>query len=84
MRSRNFAGTLVAVPVEGFSNRLFHHFRNGSRAPKVALTLLVHASRQMAGAGLTVLGLAFCRQAKSLLRAFVCLLFGHIALPSFP
>jgi hypothetical protein len=68
---------LVAVPIEGDGNLLFHWRRQRTRAAQVAATLVGDPVSQVARAGFPMHGLTTRRQAKSLLGAFVGLHFGH-------
>ena len=74
---RALSNELVAVSVQGDTDRVFHAFRDCCRAAQISFALLRHAGLQMAGTRMTMLCLALSRQAESLLSAFVRLLFGH-------
>ncbi len=68
---------LISVARQCFLNHLRVAVGRHGRAAEVALALLAHATGQMAGASLAVLGLAFGGKTKALLGAFVGLLLGH-------
>jgi hypothetical protein len=69
--------TLVAIAVQSPSDRLQNGFIDGLGAAQVSLSLVFHPIRQMAGARLSVHGLALGGQSKTLLGAFVSFLLGH-------
>jgi hypothetical protein len=72
---------LVAVSVEGSGDAFDHAGAERVGAAEFADTFLILARGEMARAGGSVFHLAVGREAEALLRAFVCLLLGHIRVP---
>src|SRR5215218_9103513 len=72
---------LVAVSVEGAGDALDHAGLQRVGAAEFADPLLVLTRGKVARAGGAVLHLAASGEAESLLRAFMCLLLGHIRVP---
>ena len=68
---------LVAVVTQRILDLTFHALGQDACPTQVAFALLGHTSLQVAGARLSMLGVALGRQAKSLFGAFVGLLLGH-------
>ena len=73
--------SLVAVSVESAGDALDHAGLQRVGAAEFADPLLILAGGKVARASGAVLHLAASGEAKSLLRAFVCLLLGHIRVP---
>jgi len=77
---RNTTGcqrALGAVFAQRTLNRRLHALVDARSPAQIALSLLGHAALQMAGAGLTVFGVALGSQSESFLGTFVCLLLWH-------
>ena len=78
-RMRGFGfSLLITVATKCVANRFFHDLGHRRRTTQIALALLVHAGRQVAGSRLAMFCLAFGSQSKSLLGPFVCLLLWHL------
>lgn len=73
---RGFRGS-IAVASECLGNHLRVAVGRDGGATQVTLTLLAHATGQMAGASLAVLRLAVGRQAEAFFGAFVGFLLRH-------
>ena len=72
-----FLTALVAVVAKSVGNLARNGLVHDRCSAKISLTLLAHASCKVAGSGLAMLRFSRSRQAKSLFRALVRLLFWH-------
>ena len=73
---------LVAVTGESSLDHFGIGVGGSGGTTEIPFAFVAHASGQVAGASLAVLGLALCRQAEAFFCAFVCLLLGHGIGPS--